>query len=175
MSPAALRLNSLLLPLTLAALACQETTAPQSDASPRYDVTSAACDIDSDWCDLADVGGSLRITLNGFDSDALTLTGVNKKGATVSVQLTIGTAFKPSLPPNPIFPNDPLLPPNPVLPPSPIVEGLLLDYDAALGADLNSDGSLIYSVISNLAAAQVPARIWIDRTTGVVKAFRPMN
>ena len=174
MSPAALRLNSLLLPLTLAALACQDTTAPQPHASARYDVSSAACDIDNDSCDLTDVGGSFRLVLDGFDSNSLTLTGVNRSGAAVTAQVTIGTAFKPTLPPSPIFPTDPVLPPNPIFPNDPLIVALLQDYDNALTLGLG-DGSLVYSAISSLAAARVPARVWIDQRTGTVRAFRPMN
>ena len=174
MSPAALRLNSLLLPLTFAALACQDSTAPQLQASPEYDVTSAACDIDNDSCDLSDVGGSFRLVLDGFDSNSLTLTGVNRKGAAVTAQITFGTAFKPTLPPSPIIPTDPILPPNPIFPTDPLIAGLLSDYNNALSLGLG-DGSLVYSAISSLAAARVPARLWIDQRTGTVRAFRPMN
>lgn len=174
MSPAALRVNSLLLPLTLAALACQDPTAPLPHAAVQYDVSSAACDIDSDWCGSNDLAGSYRFVMTGFDSDALTITGVNRRGASVTAQLTIATAFKPTLPPSPIFPNDPLLPPNPVIPNDPVIVGLLADYDAALSIGLG-DASLIYTAIGNLAAASVAARLWIDPSSGVVRAFRPMN
>jgi hypothetical protein len=93
----------------------------------------------------------------------------------ITAQLTIGTAFKPALPPNPVFPTDPTLPPNPIFPNDPIIDGLLRDYDNALSLGLGNDGSLIYSAIGNLAAAGVAARVWIDQSSGVVRAFRPLN
>ena len=186
MSLAAIRLNFHLLPLACLALACQDPAAPQTHVSAQYDLTSAGCDLDSDWCGSTDLAGSYRLVMTGFDSDALTITGVNRLGASVTAQLTIGTAFKPTLPPNPIFPTDPTLPPNPViptdplLPPSPIfpndpiIVGLLSDYDNALSLGFG-DGSSVYTAISNLAAARVGARLWIDSSSGVVRAFRPIN
>jgi hypothetical protein len=181
MSPAALRLNSILLPLTFAAVACQDPTVPQTDAaSPLYDVSTEACDIDSDWCGVTDVAGSYRLMLNGFDSDALTLTGVNRSGAAVSAQLTMATAFKPGLPPSPIFPTDPTLPPSPILPPNPIIPtdpliiAALAQYNDAVSIGLG-EGPLVYSAISSLAAAGAPVRVWIDQRTGAVRAFRPIN
>lgn len=175
MTPVALRLNSLLLPLTFAVVACQDPAAVQPDVSAQFDVSAAGCDIDSDWCGFTDVAGSYRMVMSGFDSDALTITGVNRRGASVAAQLTIGTEFKPGLPPNPIIPTDPLLPPNPVFPNDPLIVALLQDYENALSGDLGGDGSTIYTAVGNLAAAGVAARIWIDQSSGVVKAFRPLN
>jgi hypothetical protein len=137
-------------------------------------VTSEVCDIDSDWCGFTDIAGSYRLVMTGFDSDALTLTGMNRFGASVTAQLTIATAFKPTLPPSPIFPTDPTLPPNPVFPTDPLIDGLLRDYDNALSLGFG-DGSSIYTAISSLAAARVGTRLWIDPGSGVVRAFRPMN